>query len=144
METLAAIGLAGNIIAFVDFGYKLFVAAKEIHASASGRLRADDNVVFLTHQLKNLTVTLNSDSRPAPCPTDPAASLKRFVSECQQWSVELLSLVEELRLGGCRRKRDTLRVAWIGFKSKKRKEHLEAALDKCRAQLSLELLQLSR
>src|SRR5438876_7776532 len=54
MDPLAAAGLAGNIITFVDFLTKVLSRARQLYESASGATAENDELESLTKNLKGL------------------------------------------------------------------------------------------
>ncbi|KAF2228987.1 hypothetical protein EV356DRAFT_436185, partial [Viridothelium virens] len=69
METIAAVGLAGNVVQFVDFACKLFSASHQIRTSREGLTDDFDSVQIITADLKQictaLTTSLSRDSLAA-------------------------------------------------------------------------------
>ena len=58
MEVIAAIGLAGNIIQFVDFGGILISKTTEIQKSGTGALAGNINIEAVTNNLAILRTKL--------------------------------------------------------------------------------------
>ncbi|KAI0140417.1 hypothetical protein GGR57DRAFT_488135 [Xylariaceae sp. FL1272] len=143
MEALAAIGLAGNIITFLDFGYQILAAANDIHGSATGQVKSDDDLGFETREMRDLSISLNTSMHPALRTSDSEASLKRLAAQCQRWSDDLLSLLEDSRASNPRSRRSTLKAAWSSARNKKRKEQLEKSLATCREQIGIRLTELN-
>lgn len=55
MDPFTAIGLVGNIVTFLDFGYKLISTAKGIYTSGSGATAYNDDLSYTTQQIQQLT-----------------------------------------------------------------------------------------
>jgi hypothetical protein len=60
MDPFSAIGLAGSIVGFLDFGFKLLSKAREIQASASGTAAGNENLASLTHHFQRVTASLRA------------------------------------------------------------------------------------
>jgi len=58
MDPFSAIGLAGNIVQFVDFGCKLFSQTREIYSSATGASRQIDDADTIARVLHDLSMRL--------------------------------------------------------------------------------------
>jgi CHASE3 domain sensor protein len=81
MDPMSALGLAANIVQFVDFGSKLLERANEIRKSASGQLEEHTELETITKSLarashefelsvarnKNRQLTFNDESIQAIC-----------------------------------------------------------------------------
>src|SRR6266566_2274950 len=62
MDILVAIGLAGNIIQFVDFGGKLISKTAEIYKSSTGALVENVDIETATNNLVLLSTTLQDSA----------------------------------------------------------------------------------
>src|ERR1700733_9943070 len=94
IETLAAIGLAGNIVQFVDFSCKTYYSAKEIYNSASGASQKTQNLLLITRDLKAICERLQGHGSGRS--TLPSDSLSGLAFECQKAGMELLTALESL------------------------------------------------
>ncbi|KAI1262821.1 hypothetical protein F5Y18DRAFT_144978 [Xylariaceae sp. FL1019] len=144
MEALAAIGLAGNIITFLDFGYQVLAAANDIHGSATGQVKSDDDLAFVTREMRDLSLSLSESRAPLSYNSDSEASLRRLATQCLRWSDDLLSLLEDSRAANPRSRRSTLKAAWSSARNKKRKAQLEKSLATCQEQIGIRLTELNR
>ena len=52
MGPLSAIGLVSSVNTFIDFGYEVISAAREVGASATGSTTANDHIEFLNICMK--------------------------------------------------------------------------------------------
>jgi len=52
MDPLTALSLAGNIIQFVDFGYKIFSSSRELYTSKNGVLTGAEELEYVTLDLR--------------------------------------------------------------------------------------------
>jgi hypothetical protein len=83
MEALAAIGLASNIIQFVDFGAKFIRIVAEISKSSTGRLQEHDELEVIAGDLDQQSSVINSalNASGDPLMSKHLASCKTIASE---------------------------------------------------------------
>ncbi|KAM5341786.1 hypothetical protein ACJ41O_014817 [Fusarium nematophilum] len=145
MDPFAAIGLAGNIIAFIDFGFKVVQAAKEVKDSASGASAENDHVEFLTAQIQDFTLGLHY-AKPASDMSADEQRLNSLVTECQSLSEDLLKLVQTLKVDPAskRSKRQAFTAVFRNMRKKDERDDLLARLERCKQQLHLQLSQTNR
>jgi hypothetical protein len=144
MDPFAAIGLAGNIINFIEFGHSVISKAKDIRNSTSGSSSANNALTSMTQRLQDMTLSLPGGGSTAA--SNQSQSLAQLGMECHEVSEELLNLLENLRAKDPTSKRSTFRAALREMSgSKKEQVHqLERRLDRCRQQLNLELVNLAQ
>ncbi|OTA55289.1 hypothetical protein K449DRAFT_177860 [Hypoxylon sp. EC38] len=143
MDPFTAIGLAGNIITFLDFGYKLISTAKGIYTSASGAIVYNEDLSYTTQQIQQLTTSLKV-AKPVGSLSKQERSLLQVASDCESVSVELTKLLDKLKARNTSSKREAFRAAVRDWRRKDQKDDLKLKLDRCRQQLNLELVSLSR
>ncbi|KAI1460925.1 hypothetical protein F4805DRAFT_350084 [Annulohypoxylon moriforme] len=143
MDPFTAIGLAGNIIAFLDFGYKLISATKDIHASASGLSAHDDDLSHSAQQLQQLVANLKV-AKPLGSCSEQELSLLQVAIDCRCVSLELANLLDKLKARNPKSMRGAFRAVIRNWRKKEEKVELVSKLDRCRQQLNLELTSLSR
>jgi len=90
METLAAIGLAGNIVQFIHFSASLVAKARDIHQSASKEPKELEEIQAIT---QDLTKIKNDIQKQSP----RRGSLREIVGLCDEVAAELLSALQELQ-----------------------------------------------
>ncbi|KAI1136555.1 hypothetical protein F5Y05DRAFT_96938 [Hypoxylon sp. FL0543] len=143
MDPFTAIGLAGNIITFLDFGYKLVSASKDIYTSASGASTYNDDLSYTTEQIQQLTASLKV-AKPVATLSKHELSLLQVARDCEGVSDELAKLLDELKARKPGSKREAFKAAMRDWRKKNQKDNLELKLDRCKQQLNLELVNLSR
>ncbi|KAI1270737.1 hypothetical protein F5Y18DRAFT_422239 [Xylariaceae sp. FL1019] len=89
METLAAVGLAGNILSFVDFSAKLLVSARAIYKSAA-EASPENHVLQIIAEdvqfyVENITTTSDTDQH-----------LKTLAEESRIIASDLLGLIHQV------------------------------------------------
>jgi hypothetical protein len=137
MDPFSALGLVGNIIAFIDFGTKLFATARDIHQSKAGYLETNYGIQLATRQIKAYLESYNG------CAADLDKSFIELAVACQHWGDELLALLDR-----CKPKRPgsnlaALSAAWRTVRSQDRKEHLQKVLVGLRDQLAFQFTELN-
>lgn len=143
MDPFAAIGLAGNIIAFLDFGFKLVSKSKRIHASASGASSHNEDLASLTQHFQNVATNLQVPKAVGSL-TDEEVALRRLAAECESVSADLVKLLDELRAKNPKSKRESFRAAIRDWRKKDEVSELESKLDHYRQQLTLQISSLAR
>lgn len=86
MEALAAIGLATNIITFIDFSFKLINGSHKLRNSASGLTPENSRLGTVVDDLKAITDRLVSD---LPGQTENERELCQLAKDCRALSGEL-------------------------------------------------------
>ncbi|KAK4645806.1 hypothetical protein QC761_204800 [Podospora bellae-mahoneyi] len=140
MDPLTSISLVANVAAFVDFGFKIVSAAREVQSSTSGTTATNVNAEVLTINFRTVVANIKG-SRLAGNSQLDEARLAALVDECERLSDELLGLLDSLRARKPGSKRHVFVIAWRNMMKRGEKEVLEARLDRCRNQLQLEIAQ---
>ncbi|KAG8167626.1 hypothetical protein KVR01_003315 [Diaporthe batatas] len=143
MDPLSAIGLVSGVITFIDFGYEVISAAREVRASSSGTTAANNHIKFLNERMEavasDLTVARSSGIMSAD-----NQRLTELADKCLELSGGLKKLLDKLRAKNPKSKRQVLSSIMKNVKKKDEKKNLEARLDKCRQQLHLQLSHTTR
>lgn len=113
-EALAAVGLASNVLQFVDFTTKLCAQIKEYSSSATGLPKE------LSRQALQLSALLALLKELSQQPSGPKLE-KDVLEQCQIQAQELSDLLESLQGG---RGQSRWRTAVVAFKSLKREEQI--------------------
>lgn len=139
MDPFAAIGLAGNIITFLEFGYNVISAARHMN-SVTGASSSNQALASMTEQL-NKTVTSLSTSQTAAAASQQNQSITKLATECRETSQDLLDLLKKLHARNPKSFASCLKAAFREMSWKKKDEvyALEKRLDRYRQQLILEL-----
>lgn len=106
MDPLTAVGLAGNIITFVDLSTKVLSKAKQLYGSASGATSENDELESLTKNLKDLAD--RTRRKPSNMPRSshfPPNIIRETVldnlsQQCIQVADELLETLESVKVKG--------------------------------------------
>ncbi|KAH7311150.1 hypothetical protein BKA65DRAFT_164399 [Rhexocercosporidium sp. MPI-PUGE-AT-0058] len=143
MDPLTTISLVANIVAFIDFGYKIVSVAREVHQSSTGTTSDNEDLEFLSTKLQGLAVDLKP-GKPGSAMTADELRLAELVDECQEVSTKLLGLLNSLKVKNPKLKRQVIATVFRNMRKTSEKEKLEGRLDRCQQQLHLQLFQTSR
>jgi NACHT domain len=132
MEVLAAIGLAGNIIQFINFGGKLISKMAEIHKSGTGALAENIDIETATNDLTLLSTKLHDSANSA---SDTA--LRELCQSCNTIATELLTVLDSVKVHGGQHKWRSFRKALRSVWSKEDIALLEQRLARFRDELNL-------
>ena len=143
MDPLTSISLVANIIAFINFGYEVVLAGREIRQSASGATAENQSIEFFTTKLQGISFCLHS-GKPVASMTLDELRLNSLVKECEGISVELMALLDSLKPENPKSKRQALGAVFQSLRKKTEMDGLEARLNKCQQQLHLQLSQTTR
>jgi len=140
MAELAAIGLAGNIIQFVDFSIKLFRDGREIYRSAQGSKPEELELETVTEDFKSLSNQLHSSLQSTqPLKLDDS-KLQKLAAECEKLANELLGILGNLKINDQHnRKWESFKQALKRVLKEKEIRGLERRLDRLREDISSRL-----
>ena len=129
MDPLTAVGLAGNIINFVDFSAKALSRARQLFESASGATEENDELESLTKNLKDFadrTRRRSSEISPrghSRLSISSETVLDNLSQQCIQVADELLETLDSLKVKGDGR---TRKSAIKAVKTVWKKDHIDA------------------
>jgi hypothetical protein len=134
METLAAIGLVGNIVQFIDFGSKLVAKSVQLYQSSDGALAENVDTETATNHL----VLLNNKLRDANRTSD--VELENLCKSCSTVADELIRALGELKVQGGQKRWKSMRKAIRTVWSKDKIQGIEKRLANFREVLSLHII----
>ncbi|KAK0735310.1 hypothetical protein B0T21DRAFT_411949 [Apiosordaria backusii] len=140
MDPLTSISLVANIAAFIDFGFKIVAAAREVKGSTTGTTATNVNAETLAISFQAIAANVKQTHLTGDSTPDEIRLIK-LVDECQRLSEELLRLLGSLKVKKLGSRRHVLGIALRNFIKKSQRDELEARLDRCRNQLQLEIFQ---
>lgn len=144
MDPLSAIGLVSSVITFIDFGYEIISAAREVRMSATGTTAANKHIEFLNTRMEAVAIDLVAAKSNRIGMSADTRRLTELADKCLQLSNELKGLLDKLRANNPKSKRQILSAIMQNVRKKDQKRDLEARLDQCRQQLHLQLSHTSR
>jgi N-terminal domain on NACHT_NTPase and P-loop NTPases len=142
LDPFTAIGLAGNIMQFVDVSYKLFSQTQETYHSVSGATKEIGNIAFVAQHLRELCTSLstasqNSQLRSTSSPSDD--KLRDLAKECAIAAAELVEVLDRLKAKDPNSKLSSFRSVLITLWKKNKIVDMETRLNTYRSQLNLQL-----
>jgi len=152
MEALATVGLAGNIVQFIDFSCKLFDQARTIHNSPSGASRYAQDLETITSSLRSLSENLRkipqSQSRNATSkPRQEGAALKELkelAKGCESVANELITVLQSVRTKNPASKWSSFRASLASMWKEQKINAIKDQLDSYRFQIAMQLQVLQR
>ena len=135
MEILAAIGLVGNIVQFVDFGSKLISELAQIYRSAEGALEENIDTETATYHL----LLLNDKLKDSATSTGDKTLLD-LCEACHTVARDLLEALNKVKVNGKQQKWKSIWKALRSVWSKEAIEELERRLEKLRTELNLHIV----
>ena len=138
-EVLAALGLAANVIQFVDFGSSLTIKLWSLYRADRENVEALLDVETITRDLQKITAGL---SGPSKLNSLDDKGLMRLAADCQAVATELLSLLVTLNgpKGKQRGKLEAMKSALRHIWKEADIDALRSRLDGFRSQISVHLL----
>ena len=100
MDPVAALGLAGNVVQFVDFSCKILRDTKSLYGSSAGASAENDIVEAISNDIIILNNALTAPSAPGAIPD----SMRSLASKCKDVAVELLEILDKIKVRGPHRK----------------------------------------
>jgi hypothetical protein len=95
MDPLTALGLAANIIQFVDFGLKVVSGARDLYISTSGTTVADLEAKEVAEHIRRLA---NLAASPRPLQGKPDEELIPLSKDCGVIANELIKLIDSVQV----------------------------------------------
>lgn len=96
MEAVAAVGLAGNIVQFVEFGCKLLSTSNQIRTSRQGLADDYTTIQIITTDLRELCTALTTSITQSSLVTQDR-HIAPLGAQCLQIAEQLLSAVARLK-----------------------------------------------
>ncbi|KAL8686618.1 MAG: hypothetical protein Q9218_006983 [Villophora microphyllina] len=131
-EALAAVGLASNVLQFIDFTTQLCVRIKEYSSSASGFPKAvGQQATHLSHLLSLL--------RELSGRSNGQQLQDGILGQCETQAQELAEIFESLRIGSSQGRWRHARAAFNSMRRTEQIDKLQSTLDRLVRTLSLQL-----
>lgn len=135
MDALAAVGLVGNIVQFIDFAGKLVSKTREGYCSADGALIEHADLETVAVDLLALIdkVTPHSD-------INSSASFNALCLSCTDIASELLAALDKLKVQGKKTKWRSFRKALRSVWTKEEIQSIEKQLSSFRDEINLHIV----
>ncbi|KAG8534382.1 uncharacterized protein KY384_001227 [Bacidia gigantensis] len=144
MDPFSALGLAGNIIQFIDFGSKIVSSSFDIYKSVDGSSSVSRELISLTESLEESCDSLlehqNSMTRHRSIKAEK--DLLDLSRSCKELAEEFLGRLQSLKVNGGNRKWQSLRQAVKSAWKEKESQVFAERLEKYRSQILLLLVQI--
>jgi len=138
LDPLTAIGLAGNIVQFVDFSCKVIDKAQDIHKAEDQSLPENTEAETVAKALLALNSKIK-DGIPSPS-SGSEEILQALCDGCDNVARELVAALEKLKVKGERTKWKSMRQALKTVLSKDKLDSILKRLSSIRDQLNLNFL----
>jgi hypothetical protein len=138
LDPWTAMGLAGNIVQFVDFGCKLISETRTIYKSKAGASERTRNLETITADLEQLCDGLAISVSRGTTMVDE--NLRRIAFECQEVAKELRTVLLTLHIDGKETVWSSFIVAVQEIWTKDRVTSLASRLDALQGQLNTHIL----
>ncbi|KAI5456380.1 hypothetical protein BGZ63DRAFT_435209 [Mariannaea sp. PMI_226] len=140
MAELAAIGLASNILQFLELGIKLFSKARSKYKSISGFTEDDEELITHTERLQTLARLIHDEDDFNDFTQFIDADLFKIARSCNRTATALIETLNRLGVGTGRNRRwESFRKALYQELKKAEIEKMEERLRKLRESLILHL-----
>ena len=103
MEALTAIGLAANILQFIDLGIKVVSKGNQIYRSGDGTLPEHHDLAVVTNDLLLLQTKLSGCLRPSgssSCLSEDDQALEKLAGASNDLAVQLLGRLNRVKAQG--------------------------------------------
>lgn len=136
MDPVSAIGLAANILQFVEFGANLCGRIHEVASSATGLTEENAHLNVTVDELRNVTDGLITNLKGN---TKHEAELVKLAGQCRDLAAELTGMLSKLKSKKEDRFWSSVRAAWKSTIKEKKIASIERRLGEYRAQIILRL-----
>lgn len=144
MEALAAVGLAGNVVQFVDFSCKLFDQASSIYQSLDGATQGNRDLESITQNLHDMSAKLYQNIPKSAATQKKDDPLVTLAKECENVANELLAVLQSLKAKKVDSQWSSFRAALRSVWKEQRVQALEKKLGMYRSQIIFQLQVLQR
>lgn len=143
LDPLTCIGLAGNIVQFLDFSIKIVSESYQIYSSATGSTKRNEEAEFVASDFLSTTERI-ADSLSPPG-TDIVLNkyeqkLENLRLKCAAIAQELLAKLNKLNVNGKKTILKSLGKALRKFWSSSVIDDLQRRLESLRSELEMEIL----
>ena len=140
-EAVAALGIAANVVQFLDFSGRILSEGYRLHMSKRGRPSKNKELESIALDLQKLHDELQrpeNETYPAPTPND--ILLQRLAEQCRDVCLELLAALEKLKTVKSPGKWESFHVALKTVWDESKIKGLQERLDEARQALIVRIL----
>jgi hypothetical protein len=131
MDAFTALGLASNIVQFVDFSWKLVAESRAIYKSSEGASHENLTLIAIANNVAALSNAIEVS-------TDDS-QLEKLAKECKTIGKELSDALDELRANGKRTMWTSFSIALKEIWKKGKVDRIYNRLGKVQAQMAIYL-----
>ena len=138
-----AIGLAANVVQFVDFAASILSKSSELRMSSDGRLIQHRDIAITCNDLSRMTTKLSESIAPATVPialSEDDQALRGLCEGCLEVSRELQTGLAKIQVHGAASRWKTVRKALKTIWTKEYISELQSGLNDYRRQLNSHIL----
>ncbi|OOQ91415.1 hypothetical protein PEBR_00570 [Penicillium brasilianum] len=136
MDPLTAIGLAGNILTFIDISYKVISGANKVLSTPNGMTPENERLKVLVEDLNIVTRDLVTNIHAQ---TESEKQLCALAANCHALSGELYQILRRLKVGDKNSKWQGLMVKWLSMRKEKEIDSIERRLNGYQSQILIRL-----
>ncbi|OQU94913.1 NACHT domain-containing protein [Cladophialophora immunda] len=143
MEAMAAVGLAGNILQFIDFAAKIVTKGHHIYKSVDGSLSENNDLELITSDLVVLQTKLERSpdrSSGAASPNEDDEAVRTLAAASTKLAQQLLTRLNAVKAQGRFRRWKSLRQAVKQVCSKAEVDDMARRLSQFRGELQTRLV----
>jgi hypothetical protein len=144
LDPLTALGLAGNIVQFVDFGFKLVSDSIETYRSVDGGLSTNVELGSITEDLSLVAGNLGSMNEVGNRFSKDERALIKLSDQCKALADKLLDVLHGLAVTGSHKKWKSVRQALRSVWKDGEIQDVRRRLNDFRSQLTLRLVAILR
>ena len=136
MEAVAAFGLAGTVLQFLDSGARFVTLARSFYKQGADNTNDHLHLLMITESLTAIFPTLSN----LKSDNGIEHGLTQLATDCSKTAVRLLTILQGIRDPGFSRKRDAIKTAFRLIYKEDEIKSLQEQLSSFRDQLNLLLL----
>jgi hypothetical protein len=136
LDLITALGVAGNVVQFIDFGLKATSKAREIHRSVDGTLEENIDLEVVTGDLAAVAQKLATHG----VATSSSDGLDDICQRCSEAAIELLTALEGFKVSGQKSRVKSARKALKAIWGKRRVDGMRTRLEGYRDEIQFHVL----
>lgn len=143
LDPLSALGLASNVVQFVDFSWKLLSSGSALYHSTDGALLENREMEMIADDLSQLTHRLHNSlvvTRKSALLTESEKELMNLSQACEAVAKELLTTLDKLKVKGKRQRWTSFLAALRTVWTKEKVDAIRCRLKEFRSELDTHVL----
>ena len=140
-EAFVALGVATNVVQFLDFSGRILSEGYRLHKSKRASPSKNEELESIALDLQKLSGELQcpeDETRQSPTPND--IQLQRLAEQCRAVCLELLAALEKIKIADPPSKWKSFRVALNTVWGESKIKNLQLRLDEARQELIVRIL----